>query len=108
MEGSGFFHLGRGKAPGTELVLERLQQARYTLVVVTWPLPDIGGYQEAAARSYVQAGGCTLGYYFGTVTATLLPRRDLFQPVLQAPGVRCGPPPSAAEAPPSSSKEPHA
>ena len=109
MEGSGFFHLGRGKAPGTELVLERLQQARYTLVVVTWPLPDTGGYQEAAARSYVHAGGCTLGYYFGTVTATLLPRRDLYQPVPNAPGIRCGPPPPAAAGlRPSSPKEPPA
>lgn len=101
MEGSGFLFLARGRAPGTELVLERLQQARYSLVVVTWPLPDTNGYQEAVERSYVPAGACKLGYYWGPITATLLPRRDLFQPLSPPPGARCWGP-GAATRPPAS------
>src|SRR5262249_44380084 len=90
MEGSALAHLAEARAPGTELVLKRLEEARYSLLIWTWPLPETGGYREAAARSYAAAGGCKLGYYFGTVTATLLPRRDLFRPMLPQAGTRCG------------------
>jgi len=90
MEGSCFIHLARGGAPGTELIEQRLGEARYSLVIWTWPLPDMGGYRRATERSYAAAGGCKLGYYFGAVTATLLPRRDLFQPMLAQAGTRCG------------------
>jgi hypothetical protein len=90
MEGSGFRSLARGGAPGTEVVLERLREARYSLVVLTWPLPDAGGYEEALARSYGLAGGCKLGYYFGEVTVNLLPRRDAFRPMRPLAGTRCG------------------
>jgi hypothetical protein len=90
VEGASFFHLARGGAPGMELVEERLAQARYSLVIWTWPLPDTATYREALERSYAAAGGCKLGYYFGSVSATLLPRRDLFRPMLPQAGTRCG------------------
>ena len=78
------------RRPAPSSCVERLRRRATALVVGTWPLPDTGSYREAAARSYVQAGGCTLGYYFGTVTATLLPRRDLFRPMSAQAGTRCG------------------
>ncbi len=90
MEGSALAHLARAHAPGTELIEQRLEEARYSLLIWTWPLPDTGGYRAAAERSYAPAGGCKLGYYFGEVTATLLPRRDLFRPMLPQAGTRCG------------------
>jgi len=90
MEGSCFIYLARGGAPGSERIEERLSQARYTLVIWTWPLPDTGTYRESTERFYTPAGGCKLGYYFGAVTATLLPRRDLYRPMLPHAGTRCG------------------
>jgi hypothetical protein len=90
MEGSALVHLARAHAPGTELVERRLAEARYSLLIWTWPLPETGSYRAAAERSYAAAGGCKLGYYFGEVTATLLPRRDLFRPMLPQAGTRCG------------------
>jgi hypothetical protein len=59
-------------------------------VIWTWPLPDTGTYRESAERFYAPAGGCKLGYYFGELTATLLPRRDLFRPMQPQAGTRCG------------------
>jgi 4-amino-4-deoxy-L-arabinose transferase-like glycosyltransferase len=90
MEGSCFVYLARGGAPGSELIEQRLRQAAYSLVIWTWPLPDTGSYRDSTARFYVPAGGCKLGYYFGAVTATLLPRRDLFRPMQAQAGTRCG------------------
>ena len=90
MEGSSFVHLANAHAPGAELVERRLAEARYSLLIWTWPLPETGSYRASVERSYAAAGGCKLGYYFGEVTATLLPRRDLFRPMLPQAGTRCG------------------
>jgi hypothetical protein len=91
MEGSGFFHLARGGAPGSEIVERRLAEASYGLVIWTWPLPDVGSYRASAARHYARAGDCRIGYYFGTVTATLLPRRGVRHPRVARDGARCTP-----------------
>lgn len=90
MEGSCFSYLARGGAPGCNRIEERLAQARYTLVIWTWPLPETGTYRESTERFYAPAGGCKLGYYFGGVTSTLLPRRDLFRAMPAQAGTRCG------------------
>ncbi|HEY8232583.1 MAG TPA: hypothetical protein VIJ10_07970 [Vicinamibacteria bacterium] len=90
MEGSALIHLAAAHAPGTERIEASLEQARYSLLIWAWPLPETGRYREAAFRSYAAAGGCKLGYYFGQLTATLLPRRDLFRPMQPQAGTRCG------------------
>jgi 4-amino-4-deoxy-L-arabinose transferase-like glycosyltransferase len=90
MEGSCFVYLARGHAPGSETIEAKLAEGVYSLVIWTWPLPDTGSYRASADRLYVPAGGCKLGYYFGAVTATLLPRRDLYRPMLPRAGTRCG------------------
>ncbi len=97
MEGSCFSYLARGGAPGSEIVERRLAEARYSLVIWMWPLPDTGTYRDSTARHYVPAGECRLGYYFGEVSATLLPRRDLQQPLVPEAGARCTPAAPAAQ-----------
>ena len=98
MEGSGFAPLARNHAPGTERVLARLREARYTLLVELHELPKSGGYREAAARGYVHSGGCNLSFYFGTVPVHLFTRRDLPLYLTPPPGTRCGGPTFAAPA----------
>jgi len=98
MEGSCFEPLARNHAPGTERVLARLSEARYTLLVEMHKLPESGGYREAAARGYVHAGGCNLSFYFGTVPVHLFTRRDLPLYMTPPPGTRCGGPAAPAPA----------
>ncbi len=91
MEGSCYLHLARNRAPGAELVTGRLGQATYTLVVMSWPMPD-----DAIAelkRSYTFARACRVGYYYGQTPVALFTRDDRFTPleplrgaVLAAPG----------------------
>jgi len=96
MEGSCFAQLARHQAPGTERVLERLRNGRYTLLVQLHDLPEEAGLAEAAARGYVHAGGCNLSFYLGTAPVHLFTRKDL--PLYLSPpaGTRCGGPASAA------------
>ena len=96
MEGSCFAPLAERRAPGTELVLARLREARYTLLVELHELPESGGYREAAARHYVHAGGCNLSFYFGTAPVHLFTRRDLPFYLSPPAGTRCGGPVPAA------------
>jgi hypothetical protein len=95
MEGASFAPLARHHIPGPELVLQRLRERRYTLIVELHPLPD-GGWAEAAAQGYRHAGGCNLSFYFGTTPVHLFTRRDL--PLFMSPpaGTRCGGPAAAA------------
>jgi hypothetical protein len=102
MEGSGFDLLARGGAPGTAVVLRRLQEGEYTLLVQLHDFPRSGGYAEAVAARYVHAGGCNLGYYFGTVPVHLFTRRDLPLFMSPPPGTRCGGPTLAPGPAPSS------
>jgi 4-amino-4-deoxy-L-arabinose transferase-like glycosyltransferase len=100
MEGSGFAALASHQAPGTERVLERLREGRYTLLVELHELPETGGYREAAAAHYVHAGGCNLSFYLFTTAVHLFTRRDL--PLYMAPpaGTRCGGPAGGGAASP--------
>jgi 4-amino-4-deoxy-L-arabinose transferase-like glycosyltransferase len=99
MEGSGFATLARRHAPGTELVLQRLQRGVYTLLVQLHDLPEEGGFAQAARREYVHAGGCNLSFYFGTAAVHLFTRRDLPFHLTPPPGTRCGGPSPRAGAP---------
>lgn len=91
IEGSSFMHLAAAGLPGTEVVLDRLQRAEYTLVLETWPYPVRGGYREAIERSYVYAGGCNLGYYFGVVAVHAFSRRDIRRNLVPPAGTTsCG------------------
>lgn len=94
IEGSSFPYLVAAGAPGTEAILRRLQEAEYTLIVETWPLPRTTPYQEAVGRSYPRAGVCVVSFFFGRMLVGLRPRADLLEPVPLRPGVRCGPPPT--------------
>ena len=91
MEGASFAPLARYRIPGPDLVLQRLLERRYTLIVELHPLPE-GGWAEAAAEGYRHAGGCNLSFYFGTTPVHLFTRRDL--PLFMSPpaGTRCGGP----------------
>ena len=90
MEGSGYLPLAQARAPGTQLISERLGRGAYSLVVVMWPLApaDI----EAVGRNYAAVGTCDLGYFFGPWQARLLARRDAWRPLAPPPGTRCRPP----------------
>ena len=77
MEGSTFVRLALHNVAGSELLLQRLREGRYTLLVELHALPDTGGYLEAKERNYVHAGGCNLSYYFATAPVHLFTRRDL-------------------------------
>ena len=98
MEDPSFIYLARGGAPGSEIVEQRLAEARYGLVIWMWPLPDTGSYRASTELHYARAGECRLGYYFGTVAATVLSRRDLHPPPFPQDGARCTP----ARPPPAS------
>jgi hypothetical protein len=101
MEGASFAPLARQGIPGPEVVLQRLRERRYTLLVVLHALPE-GGWAEAAEQGYQHAGGCNLSFYFGTTPVHLFTRRDL--PLFMSPpaGTRCGGPASAAASVPGS------
>ncbi len=101
MEGASFAPLARQKVPGPELVLERLRERRYTLLVVLHPLPE-GGFAEAAAQGYVHAGGCNLSFYFATTPVHLFTRRDLPLYLRPPADTRCGGPAAPTPRPPAS------
>jgi len=90
IEGSSFFHLAAGGAPGTDGVLRGLEERRYALVVWTWPLPDSPQWTGALLRGYVRLGECRLGWYFGApFPSHLAVRRDLDLAFDPPPGTRC-------------------
>jgi hypothetical protein len=89
IEGTSFAHMAAHHAPGAGDVLTRLQQGRYTLVVITWPLPSPPEWQAAVQRNYRHLGLCRLGTYFTGYDANLYARRDLPVDFTPPPGVRC-------------------
>jgi 4-amino-4-deoxy-L-arabinose transferase-like glycosyltransferase len=91
IEGSSYMHLAAAQAPGTEKVLARLQRADYTLVILSWALPESGGYGEALDRSYRHAGGCDVRDPLLMTHVHLFMRRDLYRRRVPPPGTRCGP-----------------
>jgi hypothetical protein len=97
MEGSGFESLARNHVAGTERILERLEDGRYTLLVTLHALP-LGGWAEAAQARYVHAGGCNLSFYFGTTAVHLFTRADLPFVLAPPPDTRCGGPAGASAA----------
>ena len=91
IEGSGFpFYVAAG-TPGAEIVERRLLEARYTLIVETWPLPPLRPWLNALQGRYRYLGGCRLGWYFGSVVSHVHVRRDLRAALPQGPSVRCLP-----------------
>jgi hypothetical protein len=90
-EGSTFEPLARHHYPGAELVLQRLRERRYTLIVVLHPLPE-GGWAEAVAQGYRHAGGCNISFYFATTPVHLFTRRDIEMVMMPPAGTRCGGP----------------
>jgi hypothetical protein len=89
IEGTSFAHMADHAAPGVRDVLTRLEQARYTLVVVTWPLPASPEWNAALHRNYRHLGMCRLGSYFTGYDSNLYARRDLPIDFTPPPGVRC-------------------
>jgi hypothetical protein len=91
IEGVSFPQLVRAGAPGVGRVLDRLQRAEYSAVVMSWEMPDEPAYWEALERSYVHAGGCDLAHSLGMQHAHVFIRRDVYRYRHPPPGVRCGP-----------------
>jgi hypothetical protein len=91
IEGTSYEVLAAARAPGTERVLKRLQDAEYTLLIEAWPYPGTGGYLEAARRGYALAGSCELRFYFGLMRVALYPRFDRQEPLRPTPAARCVP-----------------
>jgi len=89
IEGTSFSHLADSGAPGARDVLTRLEQARYTLVVETWPLPARPEWQIALRRNYRPLGVCRLGSYFTGYDSRLYARRGLPVDFTPPAGVRC-------------------
>jgi hypothetical protein len=89
IEGTSFSHLVDSGAPGALDVLTRLEQARYTLVVETWPLPAQRQWQAALRRNYRPLGVCRLGSYFTGNDSRLYARRGLPVEFTPPAGVRC-------------------
>jgi 4-amino-4-deoxy-L-arabinose transferase and related glycosyltransferases of PMT family len=89
IEGTSFSHLVDSGAPGALDVLTRLEQARYTLVVETWPLPAQRQWQAALQRNYRPLGVCRLGSYFTGYDSRLYARRGLPVDFTPPAGVRC-------------------
>jgi 4-amino-4-deoxy-L-arabinose transferase-like glycosyltransferase len=87
MEGSGYIHIATRHAPGTDLIVRRLASGTYTLAIVSWPMPPDA--LAELSRSYADAGGCSLGYYYGRSWASVFPRRDVFRPMPSVAGARC-------------------
>jgi len=97
IEGSSFASLATHGVAGTETVIARLRERRYTLVVETWPwlFDDVPGWREALEAGYRHVGGCELGWYFGRTVSHISLRRDLDLGFVGPPGTRC-----AAASPP--------
>jgi hypothetical protein len=90
IEGSGFHYVAAAGSPQTEDALRGLEEARYALVVWTWPLPDSPRWTSALHGSYERVGQCRLGYYYGApFPSHLALRRDLAVPFEPPPGTRC-------------------
>jgi hypothetical protein len=89
IEGSIFAQMVAHDAPGVRDVLARLEQARYTLVVETWPLPGQPEWQAALRRNYRPLGACRLGTYFAGYDSRLYARRGLPVDFTPPAGVRC-------------------
>lgn len=89
IEGAGLQQLVDGRAPAATEILERIIQARYTLVVETWPLPRQAAWQNSLHRNYRPLGACRLGSYFTGYDARLYARRDLPVDFTPPSGVRC-------------------
>jgi hypothetical protein len=89
IEGYGFAHLASHHAPAARDVLASLEQARYTLVVETWLLPQQPEWQSALRRNYRPLGACRLGSYFTGYDARLYARRGLPVEFTPPAGVRC-------------------
>jgi hypothetical protein len=89
IEGSIFAQMVAHDAPGVRDVLTRLEQARYTLVVETWPLPAQPEWQAALHRNYRVLGACRLGSYFTGYDSRLYARRGLPVDFTPPVGVRC-------------------
>jgi 4-amino-4-deoxy-L-arabinose transferase-like glycosyltransferase len=90
IDGASFPHLVAASTPGTGTVLRRLVRAEYTLLVEAWPFPSTREYASAIGRMYVEAGGCRVGYFYGTTRIRLFRRRDIEHPMRAQPGTRCG------------------
>jgi hypothetical protein len=89
-DGGSFLHLAAGRVAGTELVLRRLEERRYALVVWTWPLPEAPEWTAALLRGYARKGECRLGWYFGAPFPSYLAvRRGLDVRFDPPPGTRC-------------------
>jgi hypothetical protein len=71
IEGTSYAHLAARHLPGTDGVLARLREGRYTLVVQMWPLPSSGGYPEALREGYRFLGSCRLGTFQGAYNVFL-------------------------------------
>jgi hypothetical protein len=89
IEGSSFPAIALAGAPGTEDVLRRLQQGRYTLVVGTWPLPPLTEWHRALAERYRLVGHCQLAWFFGRRDSYFFLRSDLVVEFQPPDGVRC-------------------
>ncbi|HSD28136.1 MAG TPA: hypothetical protein VLL75_12595, partial [Vicinamibacteria bacterium] len=90
IEGSSFLHLAAAAVPGTEGVLQGLEERRYSLVVWTWPLPDSPRWTRALLAGYERVGACRLGWYFGApFPSHLAVRRGLAVPFDPPLGTRC-------------------
>jgi hypothetical protein len=89
IEGYGFAHLASHHAPAARDVLASLEQARYTLVVETWLLPQQPEWQSALRRNYRPLGACRLSSYSTGYDARLCARRGLPVEFTPPTGVRC-------------------
>jgi hypothetical protein len=98
IHGTGFAFLVDAGAPGTETVLDRLREGRYTLVVETWPISEAPEWRAALESGYRLVGGCLLGWYYGQAPSHIYLRRDLLAGFAAPPESRCA---AAASPPPS-------
>lgn len=94
MHGSALPALELSRAPGVELLLERLRAQRYAAVVIDpqyWP--DRPEWHAALQAGYRLAGRCRLGYYYGNLTVFyVMVRNDTDLAFETAGGARCEPP----------------
>jgi hypothetical protein len=89
IEGHSFAYFANHNTPAAREVLTRLEQARYTLVVESWHLPQQPEWQSALRRNYRPLGACRLGSYFTGYDARLYARRGLPVEFTPPAGVRC-------------------
>lgn len=90
IEGSGFPYLVEAGAPGSERVLERLRRREYTLLAMSWELPQSAEYWAAIEAAYEHVGGCDMRHSLGMQHAHIFVRRDLRRIQRPPPGARCG------------------